>query len=35
MDEFIGKPLDSEQLYAYLDRFLNAPINEPDLHPPT
>ncbi|WP_417781387.1 7TM-DISM domain-containing protein [Stutzerimonas xanthomarina] len=35
MDEFIGKPLDSEQLYAYLDRFLNAPINEPDLHHPT
>ncbi|MCQ4320045.1 hybrid sensor histidine kinase/response regulator [Stutzerimonas stutzeri] len=35
MDDFIGKPLDSEQLYAYLDRFLNAPVSEPDLHHPT
>ncbi len=35
MDDFIGKPLDSEQLYAYLDRYLNAPISEPDLHHPT
>jgi two-component system, sensor histidine kinase RetS len=34
MNGFIAKPLDSEQLYAYLDRFLNAPISEPDLHHP-
>jgi signal transduction histidine kinase/CheY-like chemotaxis protein len=33
MDDFIGKPLDSEQLYACLDRFLSsATITEPD-HP--
>jgi len=31
MNDFIGKPLDSEQLYACLDRFLKAPITEPDL----
>ncbi len=35
MDDFIGKPFDSEQLYAHLNRFLNAPISEPDLHHPT
>ncbi len=35
MDDFIGKPLASEQLYACLDRFLDAPIIEPDLHHPT
>lgn len=35
MDDFIGKPLDSEQLYACLDRFLRAPITEPDLRHPT
>ncbi|MCQ4310171.1 ATP-binding protein [Pseudomonas stutzeri] len=32
MNDFIGKPLESEQLYACLDRFLNEPITEPD-HP--
>lgn len=35
MNDFIGKPLDSEQLYACLDRFLGAPITEPDLRPST
>jgi CheY-like chemotaxis protein len=34
MNDFIGKPLDSEQLYACLDRFLGAPITEPDLRHP-
>ncbi|MCG6542383.1 ATP-binding protein [Pseudomonas sp. KSR10] len=32
MDDFIGKPLDTEQLYACLDRFLSSPITEPN-HP--
>lgn len=31
MNDFIGKPLESEQLYACLDRFLNEPITDPDL----
>jgi signal transduction histidine kinase/CheY-like chemotaxis protein len=31
MNDFLGKPLDSEQLYACLDRFLDAPITAPDL----
>lgn len=35
MDEFIGKPLDSEQLYACMDRFLNAPIPRPNQRHPT
>lgn len=28
MNDFIGKPLDSDQLYACLDRLLGAPISE-------
>lgn len=32
MNDFIGKPLDSEQLYACLDRYLGAPI--PEHHSP-
>ena len=32
MDDFIGKPLDTEQLYACLDRFLSSPVTEPN-HP--
>ncbi len=32
MNEFIGKPLDTEQLYACLNRFLGTPVTEPD-HP--
>ena len=30
MDDFIGKPLDSEQLYACMDRYISVPATGPD-----
>jgi signal transduction histidine kinase/CheY-like chemotaxis protein len=32
MDAFIGKPLESDQLYACLERFLNAPTSQTNPH---